>query len=411
MIETGINRRWSEDILPANSSLNQQVRDNFLEFNISGSDTTFIDLSTISLELKISIVNNIDDDFDLSAHNALFVDGLFHRLFKSHTVYLNGTQVEGNQYFGIYNNIKMLCETDVLKFDNFSDLMFYYDHENNFEKYNTAASFNAAIMTKSKLEPLHLRGLLMLDTGSMEQYLVSGVDVRIRLELSNFASVIMSNSDKSGNLSYKIDEAKLWIDRIEPNMSALLSLNKAINRVGAIDYIYERPVTKTVIFPKDHRNIIIDNPFNSIIPRKIYMVMIAQDAMNGDYITNPCYFHNLKMTHMEASINGETLMSFNSKFPNEAASAYYSTLCGIGLDKANHSVRMSNFVDGHSIFVMNTESDQSDDKIALERNGNMRIKIDLSESLTKNFVIILIGQTMGTISITPNRRVHSDVLQ
>ena len=39
-----------------------------------------------------------------AAHVTLF-DGFFHRIFQSHSLFLNGVQCEGNSYTGLLNNL------------------------------------------------------------------------------------------------------------------------------------------------------------------------------------------------------------------------------------------------------------------------------------------------------------------
>jgi hypothetical protein len=109
LLESGISRRYSEDINPLNSTLNQTVSNNFLEFFVPASDGVFIDMSKLSLEMKIRMENN-DNTQDNISPNSLFVDGLFHKLFTSVTVSLNGTMVQSTQLFGIENHLKVICE-------------------------------------------------------------------------------------------------------------------------------------------------------------------------------------------------------------------------------------------------------------------------------------------------------------
>ena len=115
---------------------------------------------------------------------------------------------------------------------------------------------------------------LNLDIENSDFYLLNGVEVRIRIELSSPQLII--NSSESEKYNYKILSAKLWAQKIVLHNSALISLNKSlINNHAMIEYIFERPVTKNYVFPKGQSILSLDNVFAGVVPQKMYMFFIS----------------------------------------------------------------------------------------------------------------------------------------
>ena len=106
LVEGGISSRSFRDYLPTNVNYyNGNVKDSFIEFNISGVDNEFIDLSSLAIEVDIKILKE-DGTTSVSTDKITLTDGFFHRIFQSVSVYLNGIQVENCPHFGLMNIVK-----------------------------------------------------------------------------------------------------------------------------------------------------------------------------------------------------------------------------------------------------------------------------------------------------------------
>ena len=371
LLESGISRRYSEDIVPLNTTLSQNVKNNFLEFLIPASDGVFADLSKLTLEVKLRMEND-DGTQDNLSPNSLFVDGLFHKMFTSVSVSLNGTLVQSTELFGVENHLKVVCEMDQRKFVNLGDLMMYHTNlRSKHPLYYEDSDFDNLItkymITKSHSEVVHMRGLLMLNLASLDSYLLDGVNIQIRLGLAPPSQVILGDDDTATNHRYNISMCKLWVERVVPTHSALLSLNRAmLSDNTPVEYIYDHTLTKTVVFPAGQATITIDNPFNNVVPYRIYCVMLDQRALSGDFTYNPTHYLHNKLTRFSVNINGETITDFSSKFPGEASNVYYNTLNALGLNNCYHNLKLKHFVDGRSVFVCDTTPGQTEDTLSIE---------------------------------------------
>ena len=101
--------------------------------------------------------------------------------------------------------------------------------------------------------------------------------------------------------------------------------------------------------------------------------MIDQRALSGDFTYNPTHYQHNKLSRFSVNINGENVSDFNSKFPDESSNAFYNTLSALGLNNCYHNLKLRNFIDGRSVFVVNTTSEQSEDTLSIEKTGNIRV--------------------------------------
>ena len=107
LIESTIESKFERNFLSTNSSLyDGRIAESFIEFHIPGSDNEMIDLSSLAAEVKIR-VRNADGTPLVAAAHVTLVDGFFHRIFQSHSPFLNGVQCEGNSYTGLLNNLNV----------------------------------------------------------------------------------------------------------------------------------------------------------------------------------------------------------------------------------------------------------------------------------------------------------------
>ena len=66
------------------------------------------------------------------------------------------------------------------------------------------------------------------------------------------------------------------------------------------------------------------------------------------------------------------------------------------------------FINGRTIFTFNFTHEDSSEAIPIELNANMRISITLGAPLSDPHVLLLIGETMGILSIDGSRNIQCD---
>ena len=413
-IESSIASKYDRDFLPVNANLfNGGINDSFLEFNVEGIENSFLDLSHLTLEMKVQFTNANNTAIE-PAKNLSLVDGFFHRMFKSHSVFLNGTQVEASNNFGLLNNIKTFTNMSKMNIDTIGRGMFYKNLDIPIPNTLATDYFEPANIHQKESDivreshgVVQAVGPLLLGISDADQYLLDKISMRVRLDLAP-ASVLI-NSNDTEEFKYFITSCKLWVRVVNPVPSSLIAINKMLfEKQRSIEYVFERPLEKTIIFPQNHSTLTIDSPFGSIIPHKLFIFIIDQTALNGSYRHNANYLTHNNISNIKVDINGNSLSNHNCAFPREAGSVFYQTLSTIG---KNNLLTYNNFRAGRTIFCFDTRTSDASDSLSIERQGMLRISINCRSPSTSNKVVFVIGFTTGILEVTGDRRIFPNFLQ
>ena len=412
IVEVSIAGRERIDILPVNLTSDRRLEGGYIEFRIPGITGRFLDLSKISLEVKLSLLKT--GNVKLEADDYLnLVNGAGNTLFKSVQVYIGDRLVESNPFFNYSSYIKLLSTFKKSNIDTIGNLGYLFN-EKKIEDTYIAASFTGGTaelkerINNLKTNGLHLNFPLMLDVSSLEQFLLDNIPVRIRLELASNNWAINTHQ-VTADYKLQIDDAKLWIDRIIPNTNALLSLNSSLGKGNkSVDYMFSRTLYKTYVVSANQTSHIIDLPWNQIIPDKLYLCMTDLASFSGNFNRNPLYFQHADVTNIQVQINGVPLYNISAKFPHQTAQAYYETCSALGLGY-DHLLTFEGFKNGGTLFVFDFSNEQLDDIIPLEKSGNLRISLTFSSGVAHNRLILLFGESMGILNIYEDRTVMCDV--
>ena len=143
------------------------------------------------LECKLKIAKSNGHDLDDTC-NVTVIDGLAHRLFQKSSLYFNNTPVEGNTEFGVYNALKTYISMGYNEIRSRGRNMYYKDYrESDIIDKITTDHFKQGVATRNEgsiradcKKSLHFMTPLMFDFAAAQTYLVDGVDIKIRLDLT-----------------------------------------------------------------------------------------------------------------------------------------------------------------------------------------------------------------------------------
>ena len=411
-IESSIENSQTRDFLPNNTNLfTGHIDDNFVEFNFAGSANEMVDLSSIALEVKGSIVKG-DGTALAAADNVTLVDGFHHRLIASHSLSLNGTEVESNSSFGLYNNIKVITQMGKSNVDTIGRCMFYKTLDTKIPSEILASYFSTQlpaserdIVSDAKNGTIHSVGPLLLDIADADNFLLPGIDVRLRLDLAS-PSILINSANET--YKYNITLCKLWVKMVKIYPTALLSLNRSLfDKSKSLEYVFERPIVKTIIFPANQTSLTVDCPFNNLIPHKMIAFLINQKNLSGEFNKNSLHIPHCNVSNIKIDINGSSVSNISTSFPHFVTNALYRTLEVIG---KNNLLTHKNFSNGRTVYAFDLRSSNSTDTLSLDKHGTMRVSITTSTPLDKNHVLYLIGMTTGVVEITGDGNVYKNYL-
>ena len=411
IVESSINSRERIDFLPTNMGLNQSLNDRYMEFRIDGIIGSFIDLTSIVLEMSVK-VNRGGGAIPDNDHIAL-VNGLGNTMFKSVTVFLNDKMIESNPIYNYSAYLKLLKSFKPSNMENVAKCGFFHDdsigsgikdtlNDDSFSNNSLEAQLSAEI----KKDGVNICFPLLIDLASIDMYLLDGVSIRIRLEMASDSWIM--NTHMSGNANkIKIDSAKMWLDRVTPHHNAILALNKSL-QLNPVQYIFSKSLYKTYVIGSNQDAIMIDQPFGSCIPERLYLMMVDMQSFSGDYSRNPLFFNHFDLSGLQISINGRNIYNINSTMPSNKARIYYESQKSLGLDNAN-MLSYNSFGKGRSILTFNFLSEDMEDAIPVEVSASMRINLSFASRMTNPVVVILLADTVGLLTVDESRMILCDV--
>ena len=410
-IEASILSRHRLDCLPVNQT-NQTLQDNYLEFRIGGIQGQYLDLTSLALELDITLTKTdgkttlAGDDYAILAEGA----GMS-TLFKNITCFLNEQMVESNSAFAIWGFIKALTSFRPDQLDTIARNGGLYSKtsapdkftENSFTK-DGSPEGKMAELTRGK--SINLCTPVMLDIASIDAFLLDMVDVRLRFELGPQSFVI--NSDKTNRgYQYTINSARLWIDRVVPFPAALKALNQSMTD-EAVEYIYNRTLQKSYILGVNQTSLTADLLWSQVVPRRLYIVIVDLEALTGKYDSNGVYFQNGDLSNVTIAINGTPVYQLSSDFGNDKFSClYYETLKALGLEQS-HLLTREAFKDGRTVLVFSFDGSE-EGTLSKEISGNLRVTLNFATPKASNRCILMFGESTGVIRIDSKRAVTCDV--
>lgn len=409
MVESTIFSRQTQDILPVNSSINNKFKDSYIEFRIPGVKGQFIDLSSLTLELMVELTGPDGITALADIKNASIVNGLSQTMFKAVTVYLNEQVVETNSLFSYLSYVKLMTTLSECKAERFKELTYFYNDVFP-EKYDVDYFKNASEDLKSRFVKLKTEGVnccfkLLLDITTLSEYLLDGIDIRLRLELNSDPWVI--NSIESG-YKFNIKLARMWIDRITPFASGLEAINRALAEQNTpVTYTFDKTLHKTFILGNGQQRLSIDQPWGSIIPDKLFIMMMDMEAISGAYTLNPLYFDHCDLSNVYITRDGTNLFNITCKFPNKCSKLYYETQNTVGFNACN-TLTYNSFIKGRTLLAFRLTPEELRDTLPIEASGNLRITLEFAVPAKSNKVIILFGITTGVLRIYSDRRVVCD---
>lgn len=412
MVESSILGRSKIDILPVNlDGRNDGITDTYIEFRIPGISGQFLDLSTLTLELYVSVTKTDGSKLGEDDH-MIFANGLSNTMFKTCACYFNEQLVESNALFNYHSFLKMVTTLSQDKVDSIGNNAFFYrDYEGEsgiVDKFTdtfftSASKYEKDLITSCKTHGLSMTAPLLCDVSSLDAYLLDSVDVRLRLELAN-KSWIINSHQSADNFRFKLDSAKLWVDRVTPHSTALESLNHSM-MIKPLQYTYNRSLYKTFILPANQTSLIGELPFAQIIPQNLTMCIVDMEGLQGSCARNGLFFQHANLSEVLITINGSTVYNIHSSFPHHASRLFYNTMESLGLETHNN-LTLNSFKNGRTVCVFNFISEDVQNAIPLEKSGNLRINLGFNKGVDRNLVVLLFADTTGVIQIDSQRHVR-----
>ena len=272
--------------------------------------------------------------------------------------------------------------------------------------------------TGSNLEngcELEMYGNLHLDLGSQPKSLIGGVTLNIAFYPNEPKFYLMY--DKLLIPKVNITDIRLFIHRSKLSPQVVIAHNRALANTNARYFITRREV-KTFIIQKDQINGYLNNVENGVLPRRIFIGLVSNEAFNGSGNLNPFNFKNYSLNHVCCYYSDKQIPTrpYTPDFSNKKYNREY-----FGLFEALNQTRVQTllditkeeFLNGFTIFGFNLAPDLSDGcsksgyTAPLER-ANLRIELKFSHPLIETVSAIVFCEYDNLIEIQNNREALKD---
>jgi hypothetical protein len=228
----------------------------------------------------------------------------------------------------------------------------------------------------------------------------------------NGAEQIVSAANHA-NYRLKVMDMKLYVKTVEVTQS----LNNAISRhleTNMAKYPIRRIEMRSLYVGKG-RTDLAWNCFTSIVPRRLIIGFVSNDAYSGRKSLSPFKFQHANVRSICAEANGNTYpnVAYNLDFSdNKFIRAFTDLYSGLGMDNIDRtiSIGMPKFMTSHCFFVIPMTSTLEDSPgFETIKNSTTTIKVQFNEPVKdEGYEMIVMGEFDGIISIDKDRIITSD---
>ena len=412
-IDVSIERKSWVTLYPTNHD-NNFLKDSFVEFTIDSEPGCFIDYSSFNIEFNLQLLKENGDALPHDS-SVIFTNGLIHTLIISRKLFLNSQLVESDYQSNYTQYVDTITSKDNEYIKNQGVAIGYFPEQKIINSTPDKATFTGQdgyisdrwlyIRQKfARQENIQLYGALNLCVGKSDMLMIDGISARLHIELAETSQLILKALDDEDDYKIKIFSVKLHLKRITPVEKAYSEFNKRLLTKN-IQYNFKRFIQYKSTVGANQRQVFLSQPFGSLIPSKMHILMVSQSGCIGDTNKNAQYFDHFKLDNLKITANGLSVMDFELNFPNKYTSLYKRVIDSLNSNR--HSISHSKFGSGATIITADCKNSENNSFMQIEKHGHLEIHVRFSEALPEPINIIIIGVTAGSIEVDYDRRVST----
>ena len=386
-------------IFPESTDLNQKSS---IEFVIHESSQYYIDLSSLQLEVTLSL-HLANGNVVPEAANVYFTNNLLSSLFPIRKSFINNVCVE-TQYSGHHiGRIKQLlyAKNDLTANRGQSRGLFVLDPTRLSSPLITATcDNNADRQTFAKKDLVHLKGYLEMDICGINMWLLDLLTYRLVLEAAP-DNLVINSKDNATAYKIKIHSLKLHCNRIKPTHAGFLTATFFFQK-SPFEYMFTRHIVHSELLAAGQSSLTINRPFTSRIPHLLYIFMVKQSGDTGAYNEDPGYYQTNGLTNYRIMIDGKLLIDQDLSPDNDAVSAYVNSLTAH--NNSEYFVPFNMYTKGCFLLVVKTNHSQ-ESEISFTRKGNLSIHLKFEGNIAENQIVYVIGKCHSAFEVTADRNI------
>ena len=404
--------------------LNALTDDGDVLLSISGSGSSYIDLSRTMLYVKAKIVKANGDSIEASDKVAP-VNLFLHSLFSQIDVDFQQRQVSSTGSTYPYQSIinVLLSQSSDAKLSYLQSALYFKDSSVGMNVSNPEPASSLSDLKDQGNKGLQQRylyaknsaeidmiGVPFLDIFEIDKYLINGVDVRLRLVQSKNSFRLMSSTSSTNNYKVILTHVSLRVCRLYLDPSMISTHAESIQDNNVI-YSFMQNNVKTFAIAKGSYIIKLDDLYQGKIPSKLICAMVKSDAFSGSYTENPFYFQSCDIDSFHCYANSQAL-PFNgitTKFSKDNYQEAYNMLFNYTDSKhLNRGINITrdDFKKGYTLFVFDLDAHvRSSDALPALKSGNLSLEVRLATALPWAGTLICYGKFPTQVQIDKSRSI------
>lgn len=421
-VNTGISsHKWVQ-----HRPISQISNTGLLEFTISGTSSSYIDLKCSLLQIQGKIVSENGQNIGES-DNVSFVNLPLHSLWRQVDLSLQqkvvSSRVGTNYAYKAYLDT-ILNSSSIQQQAQLTSQLFFKDSAGKFDK--TAVENPGFYLRQRGTKGgkiLQLMAPLCLDLCEQDRLLLNGVEINLKF-WRNKPSFYLNSGGENTRYEFIITDAYLNVCMVDVSPAILVGHAAALKEHQAL-YPFHQSDIKTVSIGKGMLDITVDNIFQGDIPSEVLVGLVPAAGFNGDYKRNPFNFLHFNCNFCGFYIDGESIPTepFQPNFPSSAdevsdsnletskyAEAYMSLFGQEYFLRENIPISFSEYPFGYCLYKFNfTENNtglhERENFLSIPRRGHSRLVLKFEKALEESVNVIIYARFPRIMKIDESRNV------
>ena len=249
---------------------------------------------------------------------------------------------------------------------------------------------------------------------SCSQPLPNRMQLVVTLTRGKDAFVLCRGADKADK-DYKVDitSVSLFVKRIQPSPARLASLNAALQQGGTLQY--QRLQTLVFSCAKGSLNWSWHNCFHNILPRRVFVALVSQEAYFGSYNRISNYLESVSLKSARFCRDGRDILpepyTFDFKYldsgqvdwqNSDGKAAFHGLNQTIGTfanPRHRVGIRYNDFVDGATVLAASMDHSLSH----RPAHGSLDIHLEFGKETAEPMMVLVMGEFPKTLTFDSDR--------
>lgn len=341
---------------------------------------------------KVSVSNmctlTMFRQMDIFLNQVLMTDGInTHWAYRG---YLQAILTKSSQYLATHGQAE-LFEKDIA--DNFDETGFA-DGKGNVGLYRRfQRTQNGAI--------LQIQSPLYSDLASMDQYLMSGVEVRVVFHPADPKLTLMKGTTTQTAYEYKASDFCLLWQHVEPTSAILLKHVQSMAEKPAI-YNMQKTAIRSYSIPKFVKEWSLDSIFTTL-PHTMIVGILNSENFQGKYDKSPWNFSHHDLESLTFNVENQQTILLQPDYANELYTSQYLDLVS---DNEQTIIQQTDYPSGYCLYQLNLHPGVRRAHNNASAPASTRLNIRFTSALTDNLTIICFGIFSGQFKIDRAKNVY-----